>query len=277
MDVQDLQNGETTQLRARTVINAAGLWAQRVSALIHSIPSVSIPKQYLARGVYFTLSGSLSGHSPSKPDVEYPPPPPQPLQPACSHSPSAFSTPTTTQAPPSTATPTYSSQGAGPSSTSTLTDRLTQVTSLPGTQPFPLSSSRPFSRLIYPLPQDGGLGIHLTLDMGGSVRFGPDVEWLDKVDYTVNSKRGDAFYPAIRTYWPGLPDNSLQPGYAGVRPKLSGPGQPAADFMIQGAKGPDGSGHGVPGLVCLYGIESPGLTSSLAIAEHVRRMVILGN
>lgn len=129
---------------------------------------------------------------------------------------------------------------------------------------FALSGRSPFSRLIYPVPVDGGLGVHLTLDLGGSARFGPDVEWIDRVDYTVDPGRGDVFYDEIRRYWPGLADGALQPAYAGVRPKLSGPGQPAADFMVQGP-----ADHGTGRIVNLFGIESPGLTASLAIAEHV--------
>ncbi|MGE3142557.1 MAG: FAD-dependent oxidoreductase, partial [Hyphomonadaceae bacterium] len=126
-----------------------------------------------------------------------------------------------------------------------------------------------FSRLIYPAPVDGGLGTHITLDLAGRMRFGPDVEWLttddpDTVDYTVDIRRADSFYAAIRRYWPGLPDGALTPDYAGLRPKLSGPGQPAADFRIDGP-----ALHGHAGLVHLFGIESPGLTSSLAIAARV--------
>ena len=122
-----------------------------------------------------------------------------------------------------------------------------------------------FSRLIYPAPRiDGGLGTHVTLDLAGRMRFGPDVEWIDKEDYNVNPERAKSFYASIRRYWPGLPDNSLQPDYAGIRPKLTGPGEPAADFMIEGP-----AQHGLPGLVQLFGIESPGLTSSLSIAEDV--------
>ncbi|WP_028463078.1 NAD(P)/FAD-dependent oxidoreductase [Nocardia sp. 348MFTsu5.1] len=122
----------------------------------------------------------------------------------------------------------------------------------------------PFSRLIYPIPVDGGLGVHLTLDLGGQARFGPDVEWVDHVDYQVDPSRSDAFYSEIRRYWPALPDNTLTPAYCGIRPKLSGPGEPAADFLIQGP-----ADHGIPGLVNLFGIESPGLTSCFAIAEAV--------
>lgn len=131
-----------------------------------------------------------------------------------------------------------------------------------------LQAKAPFRRLVYPVPEPGGLGVHLTLDMAGQARFGPDVEWVDRLDYTVDPGRADKFYAAIRRYWPDLPDHALAPGYAGIRPKLSGPGEPAADFMIQG---PDA--HGVKGLVNLYGIESPGLTSAIAIAEHVARVV----
>lgn len=123
---------------------------------------------------------------------------------------------------------------------------------------------RPFSRLIYPLPGEAGLGIHATLDLDGSLRFGPDVEWVDRPDYDVDPRRAPVFHAAIREYWPDLPEGALQPGYAGVRPKLVGPGAPAADFLIQGPRH-----HGVPGLVNLLGIESPGLTSALAIGEQV--------
>ena len=133
---------------------------------------------------------------------------------------------------------------------------------------FSLSGRAPFTRLIYPVPEHAGMGVHLTVDMAGQPRFGPDTEWIDGIDYTVNPRRGDSFYAAIRTYWPALPDGALQPGYAGIRPKISAPDAPAADFVIQG---PDV--HGIPGLVNLYGIESPGLTASLAIAERVRRLL----
>ncbi|GFR47441.1 hypothetical protein Agub_g9164, partial [Astrephomene gubernaculifera] len=143
---------------------------------------------------------------------------------------------------------------------------------------FSLAGRCPFSRLIYPVPELGlaGLGTHLTLDMGGGARFGPDVEWLPQPglqpvapDYRVDPRRCEAFYPAIRRFFPGLPDGALQPAYSGVRPKLSGPGEPAADFLVQGAVG----GHGVRGWVNLFGIESPGLTSSLALAEHVCKVL----
>ena len=128
---------------------------------------------------------------------------------------------------------------------------------------FALSGRTPFSHLVYPTPVDGGLGVHATLDLAGRVRFGPDVEWIGEPSYDVDPRRALAFYEAIRTYWPGLPDDSLTPDYAGVRPKISGPGQ-SADFRIDLP-----SDHGLPGLVLLFGIESPGLTASLAIADHV--------
>jgi L-2-hydroxyglutarate oxidase LhgO len=127
-----------------------------------------------------------------------------------------------------------------------------------------LAGRAPFQRLIYPVPEPGGLGVHLTLDLGGQARFGPDVEWVETEDYDVDLARAAGFYAAIRRYWPGLRDGALVPGYAGIRPKISGPGQPAADFAIAGPVV-----HGVGGLVNLFGIESPGLTASLAIAERV--------
>ncbi len=129
---------------------------------------------------------------------------------------------------------------------------------------FMLSGRSPFRHLIYPMPEAAGLGVHLTLDLGGGARFGPDVEWVDSLGYDVDPRRGDAFYAAIRSYWPGLRDGALEPAYAGIRPKLQAPGAPAADFRIDGAEL-----HGLPGQLHLFGIESPGLTSSLAIAEEV--------
>jgi L-2-hydroxyglutarate oxidase LhgO len=122
----------------------------------------------------------------------------------------------------------------------------------------------PSARLIYPAPVDGGLGTHVTLDLAGRMRFGPDVEWIEAEDYEVNPRRAESFYASIRRYWPGLPDGALVPDYAGIRPKLTGPGEKAADFMIDGPQE-----HGLPGLVHLFGIESPGLTSALSIAEDV--------
>jgi L-2-hydroxyglutarate oxidase LhgO len=128
---------------------------------------------------------------------------------------------------------------------------------------FTLSGRSPFRRLIYPVPVPGGLGVHITLDLAGQARFGPDVEWIPEVDYAVDPRRGDAFYAAVRRYWPGLRDGALQPGYAGIRPKISGPNEPAADFAVQGPEA-----HDVPGLVNMYGIESPGLTASLPLADE---------
>jgi len=122
----------------------------------------------------------------------------------------------------------------------------------------------PFSRLVYPMPIEGGLGVHITLDLAGQARFGPDVEWVDRVEYGVDPARADSFYASVRSYWPELPDGALVPAYCGIRPKLTGPGQGQADWLIQGPET-----HGIPGLVNLFGIESPGLTSCLAIADHV--------
>ncbi|HVU53205.1 MAG TPA: NAD(P)/FAD-dependent oxidoreductase [Polyangia bacterium] len=174
-----------TAVRARVVVNAAGLWAQQVAARLEGLPRSTIPPLHRAKGHYFVL--------------------------------------------------------AGPS---------------------------PFRRLVYPVAGGGGLGIHVTLDLGGQARFGPDVAWVDAVDYAFDEARAPAFYAAIRRYWPALPDGALRPGTTGVRPKLSGAGAPAADFVIQGPEV-----HGVAGLVNLYGIESPGLTSCLAIAEEVAALV----
>ena len=135
---------------------------------------------------------------------------------------------------------------------------------------FTLSGKSPFSRLIYPVPEAAGLGVHLTIDLGGQAKFGPDVEWVDSPDdLVVDPSRGEAFYAEVRKYWPGLKDGALQAGYAGIRPKLQGPGVAAGDFMIQGE-----AVHGVAGLVNLFGIESPGLTSSLAIGEYVSQMLL---
>ena len=129
---------------------------------------------------------------------------------------------------------------------------------------FVLSGRAPFSHLIYPAPHAHGLGVHLTLDLGGQARFGPDVEWIDAIDYEVDPRRLEGFDEAIRRYWPALPPDSLSAGYAGIRPKICGPDDPAPDFRIDGPQV-----HGVPGLVNLFGIESPGLTASLAIADEV--------
>jgi L-2-hydroxyglutarate oxidase LhgO len=129
---------------------------------------------------------------------------------------------------------------------------------------YALAGRAPFSRLIYPVPEVAGLGVHLTLDLGGQARFGPDVEWIDCIDYSVAAERADAFYAEVRRYWPQLADGALLPAYAGIRPKPHAPGEAAMDFLISGP-----AEHGIPGLVCLYGIESPGLTSCLALADHV--------
>ena len=134
---------------------------------------------------------------------------------------------------------------------------------------FTLSGRAPFSHLIYPIPEAAGLGVHLTLDLGGQAKFGPDVQWVDRADdLQVDPAKADAFYAEIRSYWPALPDGALQPGYAGIRPKISGPGEVAADFSILGPRE-----HGVAGMVQLFGIESPGLTSCLAIAERVAQQL----
>jgi len=132
---------------------------------------------------------------------------------------------------------------------------------------FTLAGKVPFSHLIYPVPEAAGLGVHLTLDLGGQAKFGPDVQWVDDPgDLVVDPRRGDAFYAEVRKYWPALPDGALQAGYAGMRPKINGPAEAAADFMLLGPQE-----HGVAGLVHLLGIESPGLTSSLAVATEVRQ------
>jgi L-2-hydroxyglutarate oxidase LhgO len=136
---------------------------------------------------------------------------------------------------------------------------------------FTLSGRSPFSRLIYPVPVPGGLGVHLTIDLGGQARFGPDVQWIDTIDYTVDPARADSFYAAVRKYWPALKDGALQPGYAGIRPKIVPRGAPAQDFVMQGSQT-----HGVPGLINLFGIESPGLTASLALADHVVEIAATG-
>lgn len=135
---------------------------------------------------------------------------------------------------------------------------------------FTLRGAAPFSRMIYPLPakNTSGLGIHSTLELDGTTKFGPDVEWVDEPDYSVDERRKSQFATAIRRYYPGLEDDRLLPGYAGIRPKLGGPGAPAADFLFQ-----DHTTHGVAGLVNLFGIESPGLTAALAIGDHVSQLI----
>ena len=129
---------------------------------------------------------------------------------------------------------------------------------------YALDGQAPFSRLVYPLPEAAGLGVHLTLDLGGQARFGPDVEWVGAETYEVDPARAAAFYAEIRRYWPALAEGALHPAYAGIRPKLQGPGGAARDFLIQRA-----AEHGLPGLVNLFGIESPGLTACLALAEDL--------
>lgn len=133
---------------------------------------------------------------------------------------------------------------------------------------YSLAGRPPFSRLIYPLPEPGGLGVHVTLDLAGRARFGPDVEWVERIAYDVDPRRAERFYAAIRRYWPALRDGALAPAYAGIRPKTAGPGEPPADFVIQGP-----AEHGIAGLVHLFGIESPGLTASLALADDVAALL----
>ena len=173
------------RLKARTLVNAAGLGAQKLGHAIAGIPPASVPPLHYAKGNYFALQGRT-----------------------------------------------------------------------------------PFSRLIYPVPEKGGLGVHITIDLAGQARFGPDVEWVDALEYDVDPRRADVFYAEVRRYWPGLADGALVPSYSGIRPKIVPKGEPNPDFVIQGPET-----HGVPGLVALYGIESPGLTSSPSIAEHVARIV----
>ena len=133
---------------------------------------------------------------------------------------------------------------------------------------YTLSGRPPFSRPIYPVPEKAGLGVHVTVDLGGQVRFGPDVEWIDEIDYDVDPARADKFYDAVRKYYPALADGAIQPGYSGIRPKIQAPGEAARDFVIQAPEE-----HGVPGLINLFGIESPGMTSSLAIADFVQKLL----
>jgi L-2-hydroxyglutarate oxidase LhgO len=176
---------ETLRLRARTVVNSAGLGAQALASAIDGVPPASIPPLHLSKGSYFVLAGR-----------------------------------------------------------------------------------NPFSHLVYPMPEPGGLGVHVTIDLGGQARFGPDVQWIDAIDYDVDPRRAALFYAAVRRYWPDLADGALVPGYAGIRPKVERPGGSNTDFLVRGP-----ADHGVPGLVCLFGIESPGLTASLAIARYVAGLV----
>lgn len=133
---------------------------------------------------------------------------------------------------------------------------------------FYLTGKAPFTRLVYPVPGTASLGLHYTRDLAGQGRFGPDVEWVETLDYQVDPRRADSFYAAIRRYWPGLAEGALRPGYSGIRPKIQSPDEPARDFLIEGP-----ADHGISGLVQLFGIESPGLTASLAIAEHVAALL----
>jgi L-2-hydroxyglutarate oxidase LhgO len=179
-----VSGAEPMTLRAALVINSAGLHAPALARRIVGMPHDLIPREYYAKGNYFTLAGRS-----------------------------------------------------------------------------------PFSRLIYPVPVAGGLGVHLTIDLGGQARFGPDVEWVDTLDYTVDPGRAAVFYDAVRRYWPDLRDGALQAGYAGIRPKIVPPSVARQDFLVQGA-----NAHGIAGLVNLFGIESPGLTAAIALAEHVREV-----
>jgi L-2-hydroxyglutarate oxidase LhgO len=176
---------EPMRLACRLLINAAGLHAPALARAIQGMPSQLIPREYYAKGNYFTLLGRS-----------------------------------------------------------------------------------PFSRLIYPVPVPGGLGVHLTIDLGGQARFGPDVEWIDELDYSVDPHRADGFYDAVRRYWPGLKDGALQPGYAGIRPKIVPKGSAGQDFVVQGRET-----HGIAGLVNLFGIESPGLTAAIALAGYVAEII----
>lgn len=185
-ELEILCRGESRAgLRARWVVNAAGLQAGRVCASIAGFPAAHCPRLYWAKGSYFSLSGRA-----------------------------------------------------------------------------------PFEHLIYPLPEPGALGVHLTLDLGGQARFGPDIEWVDEPDYRVDPLRRESFGRRIREFWPGLADERLSPDYAGVRPKLSAPGQPPADFRIEGPEQ-----HGFAGIINLFGIESPGLTAALAIGLWVAGLI----
>lgn len=184
--VLDVGGQDPITLKARLVIDAAGLYSQSVARTIQGVPANSVPKRYLARGHYFSLSGKS-----------------------------------------------------------------------------------PFSRLVYPIANSAGLGVHVTLDLGGAAKFGPDVsDWVDSVDYAFDENRREYFDSAIRRYYPGLDSSRLMPGYVGIRPKVAGPSDPAGDFVIQGI-----TDHGLASWVALYGMESPGLTASLAIADYVWEMV----
>jgi len=177
------------QLRAKRVINSAGLMAPKLARTIKGFPLDKIPRDYLCKGHYFTIN-----------------------------------------------------------------------------------KRSPFKHLVYPVPHSAGLGVHVTLDLGGNLRFGPDTEWVENINYDVDLNRAESFYAAIREYWPNLEPDSLQPAYSGIRPKIVGPGEPAGDFIIQGPRD-----HLIPGWVNLFGIESPGLTASLAIADRVYEELSVNN
>jgi L-2-hydroxyglutarate oxidase LhgO len=181
----EVGGAEPMRLRARSVVNSAGLFAPAVARSLAGFPSGRVPPSYYCKGNYFSLSGRS-----------------------------------------------------------------------------------PFSRLVYPAPESAGLGVHLTLDLAGQARFGPDVEWIERVDYDVDPQRSQVFYEAVRRYWPHLKDGALQPAYSVIRPKIQARGEPARDFLIEGPRD-----HGVPGLVNLFGIESPGLTAALAIGAHVDELL----
>lgn len=180
---------EPSRLVAKTLINSAGLHAIKLANNYNNFPQHLVPKQYYAKGNYFSLTGK-----------------------------------------------------------------------------------QPFKHLIYPMPEKAGMGVHLTLDLGGRARFGPDVEWVEEIDYSVDEARGEKFYAAIRRYWPDLADDALQPGYCGIRPKIKPNADGQQDFLIQGPKD-----HGVDGLVNLFGMESPGLTGSLAIGDYVVELLQASN
>ena len=182
----NIGGNDPMQLKAKTVINAAGLHTQKLTHGFKGFPKEKIPVWHYCKGNYYSLSGCKA----------------------------------------------------------------------------------PFTSLIYPAPEEAGLGVHLTLDLAGQARFGPDVEWINEINYDVDPKRSDSFYAAVRKYWPDLPDNSLQPGYSGIRPKIQAPGEPATDYVIQGPHD-----HGIDGLINLYAIESPGMTSSLAIGDYIVEML----